>query len=158
VAALFPKLEARSLEGAAVVLPDGLEGDPSVVLVAFKRWQQGQVDSWMPLLRRLEERLPGLEVYEIPALSRRWLPGRRFIDGGMRAGISDARARRGTLTVYTNIAALLEALELDTTSAIAVFVIASNGSIEWRGRGAFQPDHGDQLTSAVVDASTGDAA
>jgi hypothetical protein len=158
VAALFPKLEARSLEGAVVLLPDGLDGDPSVVLVAFKRWQQEQVDSWMPLLRQLEERLPGLEVYEIPALSRRWLPGRRFIDGGMRAGIPDARVRRGTLTVYTDIAALLEALELDSTSAIAVFVIARNGSIEWRCRGAFRQDHGERLTSAVEDVGTGDAA
>ncbi len=150
---LFPKLEARSLEGAVVGLPEGFEGDPSVVLVAFERWQQKQVDSWVPLLRHLEERIPGLEIYEIPALGRRWLPVRRFIDGGMRAGIADARARRGTLTVYTDVAVLLEALELDSTASIAVLVIAPNGAIEWRGRGAFQPECGDELTSAVENAS-----
>ena len=85
--ARFPKLHARNLEGAALELPEAFTGDPSVVIVAFERVQQEQVDTWIPWLRRLQARMPGVGVYEIPAIKRRWLPARRFIDGGMRAGI-----------------------------------------------------------------------
>jgi hypothetical protein len=85
---LFPTLQARNLEGAVLDLPEAFGRDPSVVIVAFRRAQQEQVDTWIPWLRQLEARRPGLEVYEIPAIGRRWTPVRRFIDGGCGPGSS----------------------------------------------------------------------
>lgn len=146
----LPTLQATNLEGDVLELPDAFAGDPSVVVVAFKRRQQEQVDTWIPWLRDLQERLPGLEVYEIPAIKRRWLPARRFIDGGMRAGIPDPHARRSTMTVYTDIGALLEALGLDSTASIAVFVVARGGTVGWCSRGAFRQQSADQVEHAIA--------
>ena len=125
----FPNLRARDLEGTEVDLPLALAGDPSVVIVAFERRQQATVDTWVPWLSGLRERVPGIEVYEVPTLPRRWLPARRLIDGGMRAGIPDPSTRRRTLTTYTDIPAVLAALALDGTDTIAVVAVGADGTI-----------------------------
>jgi hypothetical protein len=44
----FPRTGARDLEGRDVTLPDALEGDRNVVIVAFRRHHQDLVDSWVP--------------------------------------------------------------------------------------------------------------
>ena len=129
----FPNLRARDLEGASLDLPQALTGDPSIVIVAFQRRQQAMVDSWVPWLSELRERLPGIEIYEVPTISRRWLPARRVIDGGMRSGIPDPSTRRRTLTTYTDVGAVLDALALDGTDTIVVCVVDAEGTILWQG-------------------------
>jgi hypothetical protein len=136
----FPSLQARNLEGVVLDLPEAFAGDPSIVIVAFMRHQQREVDSWLPWLDGLHQRLPGLEVYELPAIKRRWLPARSFIDGGMRAGIPDLETRQRTLTAYTDTGALSRALRIDSTSAIALFAVSPEGVIMWSGRAAYDPD------------------
>jgi hypothetical protein len=100
------------------------------------RHQQDDVDSWLPWLDGPHQRLPGLEVYELPTIKRRWLPARGFIDGGMRAGIPDLETRQRTLTAYTDIDALSRALRIDSTNTIALFVVSPEGVIMWSGHGA----------------------
>ena len=146
----FPALQARNLEGVVHDLPDAFAGDPSVVIVAFERHQQREVDTWVPWLGGLRERLPGLEVYELPAIKRRWLPARGFIDGGMRAGIPELETRQHTLTAYTAVGALTRALRLDSTNTIALFVVARGGSVVWSGRGAYKSDAAAHLERAAA--------
>jgi hypothetical protein len=49
----FPAVTGRSLEHRTFKLPADFEGERNLVLVAFKRAQQADVDSWMPFLRPL---------------------------------------------------------------------------------------------------------
>lgn len=56
----FPRVEGSNLEGRRFTLPTDFEGDYNVVLVAFRRGQQGDVDSWLPFLR--EVATPGRNV------------------------------------------------------------------------------------------------
>ena len=146
----FPALQARNLESVVHDLPDAFAGDPSVVIIAFERHQQREVDTWVPWLGGLRERLPGLEVYELPAIKRRWLLARGFIDGGMRAGIPDLDTRQRTLTAYTDVGALTGALRIDSTNTIALFVVARSGKIEWSGRGAYESDAAADLERAAA--------
>lgn len=151
----FPQLQARNLEGAVHDLPAAFAGDPSIVIVAFERHQQSDVDSWLPCLDEVRERLPGLEVYELPAIRRRFLPARRFIDGGMRAGIPDPGTRKRTLTAYTDIGALTRALRIDSTNTIALFVVSRDGTVVWSARGAYDPDAAAGLDRAATAARNG---
>lgn len=130
-------------------LPQALAGDPSVVIVAFERGQQAMVDSWLPLLSELQRLSPGIEVYEMPTISRRWLPARRLIDGGMRAAIPDPETRRHTITTYTDVGVVLEALDLDGTSTIAVVVVDPGGTILWQGLGGYRATLAAELAEAV---------
>ena len=118
-------------------LPAAFAGDPSIVFVAFDSRQQGDVDSWLPFLDELRARLPGLEVYELPAIKRRYLPARSYIDSRMRAGISDRGTRQRTLTLYTDVSARNPALRIDSTSTIALFVVSRGGNVMWSGSGVY---------------------
>jgi hypothetical protein len=151
MAGAFPSLRARDLEGRTRDLPGALDGDPSVVLVAFERRQQAAVDSWLPWLAELRGRRPNVEVYELPTISRRWRPARGLIDGGMRSAIPDPGTRRRTLTVYTDVGSVLRALALEGTGTIAVVAVAPGGAIVWQGLGEFDPEKAAGLERALAD-------
>jgi hypothetical protein len=146
----FPTLEAKNLEGEDLLLPGALAGDPSIVIVAFRRSQQREVDTWLPWLESLRKRLPGLEVYELPTIKRRWLPARGLIDGGMRAGIPAPGTRQRTLTAYTDVGALTSSLRITSTSTIALVVVSRVGTVVWSGRGAYDPAAAADLQRAAT--------
>jgi len=78
-AATFPQLTARDLDGREVVLPAGLPGELTVVLVAFRRSHQALVDSWVPWLEARMAMDSRLRVVELPVLALHWAPGRSAI-------------------------------------------------------------------------------
>ena len=132
----FPRLEARSLEGRTYRLPDDLKGEHNVVIVGFEWWQQTLIDSWVPPLRGLAGRRPGVRFYELVAVPRSRLPARGVIDGGMVAGPPDRETRARTLTAYTDLGQLLVALGLKGTADVAVLLTNRAGRILWRASGA----------------------
>lgn len=147
----FPTLRARALLGKPVRVPDALRGPLVVLVVAFRREQQALVDSWVPFLRELEAR-SGVRAYELPTISRRWLPLRPVIDGGMAGGIKDPVARNRTLTVYGDVGAIVRDLGVDSTDTIALFLVTPEGRIHWRARGPFDPAAAAGLARAIVEA------
>jgi len=134
--ATFPTLVGRSLEGREIRIPEDLPKGPRILILAFRRWHTRWIETWEGPLKEHQARCPSLSVWEVPALSRRYLPGRRFIDGGMRAGIPDASAREHTLTVYTNLSSLAQEIGLPSLDTIYVLLLDSNGVVVWRGSGA----------------------
>lgn len=135
--ATFPAVEGRNLEGRAFRLPDDFEGEINVVLVAFKREQQAEVDTWMPALQRLAARHAGVRVYELPTLDRRYRLIRSFIDGGMRGGIPDAAMRAATITLYIDKAPFKRGLGITGEDEIRIFLVDRGGRIHWRASGRF---------------------
>ena len=131
----FPEVEGRSLEDEDVILPSGLEGDRNLLAVAFHRTHQRDVDTWIPLFRELEEKVPGLAGYEIPTISGGWSPVRRFIDGGMKAAIPDPLTRRRTVTVYGDVGRVTGALGLSGREEIAVVLCDREGEVSWMATG-----------------------
>jgi hypothetical protein len=127
----FPELEARGLDGRGYRLPAGLPGERTVALLAFRREQQADVDTWLPGLLALAAGHPDLAVVEIPVLGRRWIPARPVIDGGMRVGIGDPGACARTLTAYTDTGRVQRALGLRGGDEIAVVLAGRDGRIAW---------------------------
>lgn len=148
-AVIFPRMEARNLEGRTFKLPADFEGERNVVIVAFERWQQELVDTWMPFLNRLMAKDPGLRVYEIPVISWMYAPARFVIDGGMTAGIPNKTVREHTLTVYTDVRQVLRALDLPNSRTIAILLVDRTGNILWRELGAYAEKQGEALKQAL---------
>jgi hypothetical protein len=146
----FPHVEGRNLEGDRFMLPGDFGGAINVVLVAFKREQQHDVDTWMPLLKRIAEGNPDLRVYELPTLGRRYRLMRSFIDGGMRAGIPDRAVRAATVTLYIDKAPFRRALGLRDEDRIYVLIVDREGRVHWRTEGAFDAKAGVDLESTVL--------
>jgi len=155
VSVLFPVLAARDLTGRTVSLPADLPGELTVVVMAFRRGQQGAVDSWLPWLEQMAATDPRLRYVELPTIGQQWAPARSVIDGGMASAISDESTRRRTLTVYTDVRRVTAALGIDDRSMIALMLVDREGRVRWRGSGAFAASTAGVL-AAVVQAGVGD--
>jgi hypothetical protein len=146
----FPIVSGQDLLRRKVELPSGLEGQFNLVLVAFQRWHQALIDSWLPAVNELEARYPGLRHYELPVLARMDPISRTFINEGMRAGIPDPATRAATITLYLDKPAFLQSLELPGDGDIHVLLIDRKGTVFWRVSGAFTPAAGQSLAETLA--------
>ncbi len=142
----FPAVRGRSLLGVEMALPADLPADLTLAVVAFRRWQQDRVDRWIaravaagipPTTRGATARVR-VAVVEVPVLSTAWRPARRFIDGGMTAGIGDPDVLARTITVYTRVGAFQRSLAIPGSDDVHALVVRPDGAILARGRG--EPD------------------
>lgn len=133
----FPELSGVTLLGEPMRLPGGLPAERTLVLLAFRQRQQGQVDRW--IARAVAElgvaptprgpAAPETAVVEVPCLSRRWRPARRLIDGGMASSIGDPDVLARTVTVYGDVAAVLRGIGADGPDAVQARVVRRDGSV-----------------------------
>ena len=141
----FPTVEGRNLEGRAFRLPEGLAGELNIVLIAFLREQQRDVDSWMPFLAPIAASRPEVKVYELPTLGRGYRVVRSFIDGGMRGGIPDRAVRETTITLYIDKSPFRKSLRLADERRIHILVVTRDGRVLWRADGPFDAAAGESL-------------
>jgi len=150
----FPHLAARDLEGRVLALPEDFSGKANLVIVAFRRDQQSMVDSWVAWCDTIAAEHPRLRCYEVPVIATRWSPARPLIDGGMAQAVRAQEARRRTLTVYTDVRRVTDALAIVDTDTVTVLLIDSDGWLRWRTTGpATERAGSDLLTSLESDVS-----
>jgi hypothetical protein len=144
----FPAVKGANLEGRTFTLPADFEGELNLVIVAFQRWHQSLVDTWLPIGRELQRALPGLRIYELPTIQRLNFLARKSIDFGMRMGIPDKAVREATITLYLDKEAFRTELEVSNEETIRLFLVRRGGEILWRGEGP----NSDETRHALVDA------
>ena len=135
----FPRLSVKDLFGTEASTPDCFGAEPAVVLVAFRRQQQAQVDSWLPWLEHEH-----LRFFEMPCIARAFAPFRPMIDGGMAAGVGTDEARGRTLTYYGDLRKVTGPLEIRNRSEITVLAV-EGGTVTGRATGSFSDDRGRAL-------------
>ncbi len=146
----FPRIKATSLEDKEFTLPRDFEGELNLTLIAFQRWQQEQVDSWLPLARQLRAAQPDFRYYELPTIYRGNPVFRWWLDTVMKTGIPDANARAITITLYLDKSVFREALGITREDTIQALLVNREGEVIWRGEGAFTPELGQALTEAIT--------
>ena len=110
-----------------------------LLLIAFRQWQQRQVDTWVPVADDLAATYPHFRAYELPVISRAYRPVARYIDGGMRAGIPDPDVRDATITLYINRSDFLRTLGIASVRSIVPMLVRPSGEILWRTEGPRAP-------------------
>lgn len=145
----FPIVTGANLLRRKVTLPADFEGQLNIVLIAFQRWQQSVIDTWVPFAKQLEETNQGVSYYELPVIQRRNVLARTFINEGMRAGIPDQVARERTITLYVDKVAFRGALELPHEDDIYIVLVDREGNAIWKGEGAFTTEKGESLAEAI---------
>ena len=145
----FPQIVAENLNKEEVDVPNGLQGNPKLLIVPFQRWHQGVVDSWVPFLESVIKEHPNFDFYELPTIRRMNFVYRRFLDGGMRAGIPSKETRRRTITLYIEKEPFKEALEIPNEESIHLFLIDSEGNITWRNEGGVTEEKAQELSEAI---------
>ncbi len=132
---MFPRVRGANLERRPFTLPDGFDGERNLVLIAFKREQQFEIDTWIPTAQRLAQGRPDFRYYELPTISRGLPLGRWWLDSAMRAGIPDLAAREATITLYLDKKAFRKALDLPTEETIYALLVDRAGRVLWRSEG-----------------------
>jgi len=143
--ARFPPLKASNLEKQALDLPGGFEGRVNLLLVAFERSQQRDVDTWLKELPGIQRSHAGFAYYELPVISRLNPIARWFIDNGMRGGIPDKAQRTRTITLYIDKAPFKNALAIPGEDRIYAVLVTKNGDVVWRADGVYTDEKGKSL-------------
>ncbi len=146
----FPSISATALSGRKFALPQDLEGEVNLVLVAFAREQQALVDGWLPTAKLLAAELPGLRYYEMPTIGRGFVLISPIIANGMRGGVTAQADREATITLYTNKDAFRRALGLPSDDTVYALLLDRTATVRWRGEGTFTDAQGAALRAAAV--------
>ncbi len=145
----FPEVTATNLNKQKFHLPQDLAGELNVVVVAFQRWHQDLVDTWIPSLQTLAYQHPQLRVYELPTMPS-FNPFVRFmIDSGMRGGIPDRSVRAATLCIYTDLDRFTRSIEIPNLETIHLFLLDRSGEVLWRTTGGYDQDRLTELAAEI---------
>ena len=148
----FPEVAGRDINGNDFVVPTDFTGDLNLVLMAFTREHQYDVNTWLPHARELESSRQGFSVYEVPTLwEMNWFQ-RRQLDFWMSTGIRDPVARATTITLYTDLQAMRAALAIPDFDTIQVLLVDRDGLVVWRSEGTFSKAKFEDLTATLIHA------
>lgn len=137
----FPKLKSKNLNGKEYLLPEELETEISILVLAYKRDQQKDVDAWLNAIKENElDICPAVTSYEVPVLKQFNSFIRFNIDNGMRYGINDKAKREHVLSIYVDKESFNQALNLDSEESVHTLVIRKSGEILWQEKGTVNTD------------------
>ncbi len=145
----FPAVRGKNLDRDVRSFPADFDRPLNVVFIAFHRWQQSSIDSWLQFAEALEDERTDLAYYEFPTIQSMNPIFRTFINEGMRAGIPDPKARDRTVTLYIDKVNFREALEMPDEDLIYVLLVGENGEVLWRVRGGYSPEKEASLRAAI---------
>lgn len=146
---IFPTVTGSNLLRETLTLPRDFKGKFNLLFIAFQQWQQLEVDSWMGLVKELEQNFPDLAYYELPTIQNRNFLFKRFINEGMRAGIPNTKSRERTITLYLDKKEFRRALEMMDEGHIYILVIDREGNELFRTRGAVNREGESALRGAI---------
>ena len=149
--ARLPRVSTKDLNGVRRALPNGRL---NVLLIAYQRWQQLEVDTWIPALDGLERSYDGVSYFELPVVGEMSRAGQRGLDFFMRRGIPDREVRSRTLTFYVDTAGFREPLGIPDEEHIAVVLVDIDGLVLWRGSGPHSEATERSLRAAIHGATS----
>lgn len=135
----FPKIIGIDLNGNKQELPQAFEGKLNIVVVAFKREQQSEVDTWIKGAGDILSKNPEVRLYEVPLIYELNSFKRAWVNNGMRFGIQDEQARKRTITVYTNRDEFFTLMKM-REEEIYTLLLDDAGKILWQASGVANED------------------
>ena len=147
----FPNVKASNLAKRELSLPADLEGERNLLLVAFEREQQKDIDTWLRQMKAFETLDSRFRYYELPTIATSNSLTRWFIDNGMRRGIPDHQARERTITLYVDKKAFCNALLISDQKQIYAFLVDRTGKVLWRAMGDLDEVKVESLKHTIQD-------
>lgn len=146
----FPSVTADTLSKVTVHLPADFAGtNANLVLVAFERDQQKDVDTWAPAATKLVKDQPGFRFYELPVLPRRDILYRWWLNTAMRSGVSDDAARARTIPLYIGKEDFRKSLQIPSEKTITALLLDKKGDVIWRSEGVWNEEKQKELLAAL---------
>jgi hypothetical protein len=146
---IFPTVTGSNLDAEEFNLPADFQGELNIVLVAFWREQQLDINTWLPTARRLSTEFDNLAYYELPTIRSMNFLSQWYINNGMRMGIPDPEARRTTITLYIDKDKFCQQLGIESQSTIHTFLVKKDGSVLWHDTGVHTDDKEKSLVQRI---------
>jgi hypothetical protein len=141
----FPSVAGRALSGETVRIPEDLLGAPALLLCAYRRGTQADIDRWAAFAGR---ELSQTAVYELPIIPALvWRPFQGMIDGGMRGGVPPRQWPR-VVTLYEQGAKARAFLGDDGGAHAIVVLLDGNGVVTFCDAGGFREGVANSLAAA----------
>jgi hypothetical protein len=148
--ARIPEISAETLIERKVILPRDLPGERTLVLIAFVRSQQKNIDTWVAGLDLMES---SIEWIEAPVIDKPNALSQSFINGGMRMGIPDPNVRDRTITLYTSRNELIAAMHFKSgQNTIYAAVVDRQGKLWAAAEGDYSVERAAPLLAALAPA------
>jgi len=149
-AAHFPSVSGDNLSKATLHLPADFAGaNGNLILIAFEREQQKDVDTWAVRAAVLEKSQPGFRFYDLPILPRRDIFYRWWLNTAMRSGVSEDAARARTIPLYVGKEDFRKSLQIPSERTITALLLNKQGDVVWRTEGPWSDDKQKQLLSSL---------
>jgi hypothetical protein len=146
--AFFPQVSGKDLNYKPWTAPTDFPGARTLVLLAFQREQQGNVDTWTEGLglNAPSNTYPWIEMplIENPGMFMRW-----FINTGMRGGIPNKQVRSQVWTAYTNKKAFLQGCGLSSEKVVYALVVDRTGKIHAVEAGDYSKEAAERLAQSL---------
>ncbi|NOU60921.1 hypothetical protein [Marinifilum caeruleilacunae] len=131
---LFPTIEGELLSSKEIRLPDHCKGKISLLIVAFKRGTQPQIDTWTKPVMKEFSMYEDFRFIEIPMISNFYSWISNYIDNGMRKGIVPSM-HKNVMTYYGPLSDYYKYFDVDDKKQCYVFLLNREGKIEFMSKG-----------------------
>ncbi len=125
----FPQITGIDLHGKKRELPQAFDKNLNLVVVAFKREQQANVDTWIKVADEIMAKNSEVGFFEVPLIYQLNPVSRSFVNNGMRRGVIEDKARQRTITVYTDREQFFKIMNMKEEK-IYLLVLDKNGKIK----------------------------
>jgi hypothetical protein len=144
----FPEMEVETLHEREITLPQALNGQVSVLTLAFEMDAQDTIDTWAHFLKKEYGMDAPLKYMEVPMISGAYWPVSGFITGGMRDGI-DSTMHDNVATFFGNRTPYFEQLKMPRRNSCYVFVLDREGVIRFTAEGAITPEKKARIAEVI---------
>lgn len=145
----FPKMVGIDLQGNERQLPQSFDAKLNLVIVAFKREQQVDVDSWIKVFPQIFAKNSQINFYELPIIYELGAFSRMSINNGMRRGVKGDEARSRTITIYTNRTKFFDLMKMQEDKIYAL-LIDQSGKILWQKEGVANVQNVESLQNFIT--------
>ena len=131
----LPRLEAGTLDGRRLVLPDSAGGNIALLGFGYRRESQDDLNSWLVSSRQEYPLAKGFRAYEIPMMGRR-IPG--LLRGVIKRAMRNATAkesRRWVAPYYGDTDDYSRRLGVTDRSRVQMFLLDGSGVVRWHASG-----------------------
>lgn len=145
----FPATTTQDLNGRTLTFPEQFPAERTLLLIAFYREQQADLDEW---IYELDLDAADAPVWlEIPVIEDNGAIFREFVDNGMRSGITSEEARARVFTIYGDPDAFRAALELGSDELVYLLVVDREGRVLHREYGRYSEAKAGPLLGALAE-------
>lgn len=142
----LPSVKGEALSRTTVCFPEDTAGSPAILMVAYRRGTQADVDRWTAFL---QDRAPRTVRYEVPTIaSILWRPLAGWIDSGMRGGVPQ-EAWSSVVTLYEDAPKLRDFLGDYGGTTTHLVLLDREGNVAWFNAGGFSERAGASLLEAL---------